>query len=50
MIKLTLEGFIKTALEENKEDLEEIRELQRILGLLGKREPVLYSASVTSNA
>jgi hypothetical protein len=47
---LALDEFVKKVLEDNKDELEEIRELQRILGLLGKREPALYAASVTSNA
>jgi hypothetical protein len=47
---LTLDEFVRRVLEDNEEELEEIRELQRILGLLSKREPALYAASVTSNA
>jgi beta-phosphoglucomutase-like phosphatase (HAD superfamily) len=46
---MSTEHFIKTVLEENKEELEEIRKLAEIMDQLRREETKIYVASVTSN-
>jgi len=46
----TLGQFVKSTLEENRKELEEIRKLQRVLDQLRESEsPRIYKISVSSN-
>lgn len=46
---MSTEDFIKRVLEENKDELNEIRKLAEILAQLQREETEIYIASVTSN-
>jgi len=46
---MSIEEFVAEILEENKEDLDELVELQEVLDQLQKERNEIYFVSVTSN-
>jgi hypothetical protein len=46
---MSVEEFVAEILEENKEDLDELAELQKVLDQLQKDRNEIYFVSVTSN-
>ena len=46
---MSIHEFVEEILEENQEELDELRKLEEILDQLTDRERQLYTVSVTSN-
>ena len=46
---MSIEEFVQEILEENQEELDEVRRLQEILDQLDSEESVIYTVSITSN-
>jgi hypothetical protein len=47
---MSVESFVWEILEKNRNELDELRELLKILEQLNRRRPRIYTVSVTSNA
>jgi hypothetical protein len=47
---MSTESFVQEVLEKNRAELDELRELLRVLEQLNKRRPRIIAVSVTSNA
>jgi hypothetical protein len=47
---MSAESFVLEVLEKNRAELDELRELMRVLEQLNRRKPRIYAVSVTSNA
>jgi hypothetical protein len=46
---MSVESFVREILEKNRTELDELRELLRVLEQLNRRSPRIYAFSVTSN-
>jgi len=47
---MAVESFAREILKKNRTELDELRELLKILEQLNRRRPHIYAVSVTSNA
>ena len=47
---MSAESFVQEILDKNRVELDELKELLRILEQLNRRKPRIYAVSVTSNA
>jgi len=46
---MSAKSFVQEILKKNREELNELRELQKVLEQLSRRRPRIYAVSVTSN-
>jgi len=46
---MSAESFVQEVQEKNRKELDELRELLRILDQLSSKKPQIYAISVTSN-
>jgi hypothetical protein len=47
---MSVESFVQEVLEKNRGELDELKELLRVLEQLNRRKPRIIAVSVTSNA
>ena len=46
---MSTESFVQEVLQKNRGELDELRELLKVLEQLNRRKPRIYAVSVTSN-